>query len=197
MLRLKCNDGLKAYQFYGHQFIRGIFGAEIYQYRVLGVDLLGVATMDSEKSFAMELQVVDDLQKYVCATRDGIDAWLMYCSHLGGVCIQVVVIYGSSSRERRTRIFTIQCPISATLPAIYQAIDVNPIVNIMTKQILREMLNTSLAKAREKVIDFLVAISQAYSKVVDSFIFCYFVFPSLPCCKVFCLSASSLPFLAN
>jgi hypothetical protein len=72
-----------------------------------------------------------------------------------------VVIYGSSNRERRTRIFTIQCPVSTSLPQIYQSLDINPIVNIMTKQILREMLNTSLSRAREKVIDYLVAISQA------------------------------------
>lgn len=144
VLRLKCNEGLKAYQFYGHQFIRG-------------VDLLAMSSLDGDKSFAMELQIVDDLQKYVSASREG------------GVCIQVVVIYGSSSRERRTRIFTIQCPVSSSLPLIYQSLDVNTIVNVMAKQILRDMLSTSLTRAREKVIDFLVAISQAYAKFIAVF----------------------------
>jgi hypothetical protein len=35
------------------------------------VDLLGMATLDSDKSFVMDLQIVDDLQKFVSASRDG------------------------------------------------------------------------------------------------------------------------------
>lgn len=37
------------------------------------------------------------------------------------MCIQATIIYGSSSREKRVRIFTIQCPFSAHLQNIYQA----------------------------------------------------------------------------
>jgi len=139
-LRLRCAEGIKPYKYYGHQFLRG-------------VDLLGLATLDTDKSFTVELQLQEDLQKYGNASIGG------------GVCFQAAIIYGSSSREKRVRIFTIQCPFSAHLQNIYQAADVNAIVNVMAKGGVKDMLSSTFFEARERLIESLIKISTSYSKV--------------------------------
>eukprot|EP01127_Copromyxa_protea_P017572 TRINITY_DN5379_c0_g1_i1.p1 TRINITY_DN5379_c0_g1~~TRINITY_DN5379_c0_g1_i1.p1 ORF type:complete len:804 (-),score=147.88 TRINITY_DN5379_c0_g1_i1:19-2430(-) len=140
VLRVRATKGLTPFQYFGNSFLRG-------------VDLLGIPTMDSDKTITVELNVEEDLSK--CST------WVKG----GGVVIQAALVFTNTQEKRELRILTKRIPISTNLINIFNSADCHVVSSLLAKSAAELTLTQPFKTVQERTLEKVVNLAHAYKKL--------------------------------
>jgi len=100
---------------------------------IRGTDLLALPNIDEDKTFAVEIAHEENaLTGQTC-------------------CLQAALLYTTSTGERRIRVHTIQLPVTPHLNQLYEAADVDAIVNLTGRMSIDAAMNGKLLDGAEKL----------------------------------------------
>eukprot|EP00698_Gefionella_okellyi_P018498 TRINITY_DN5550_c0_g1_i1.p1 TRINITY_DN5550_c0_g1~~TRINITY_DN5550_c0_g1_i1.p1 ORF type:complete len:954 (+),score=203.14 TRINITY_DN5550_c0_g1_i1:57-2864(+) len=137
VLRVRCSKGLRVENYYGHYFRRS-------------TDLLTLANVDSNKTYAIELRMED-------AT---ITAPVIY--------LQAALLYTVPSGVRRIRTHTIAIPVTSNLADMYRYADVEATLNMHAKMAVDKTLAGGPQAAREWLVKRCVETLKNYRSYVST-----------------------------
>ncbi|KAI3984782.1 hypothetical protein MKX01_039399 [Papaver californicum] len=120
VMRIRCGKGVRFTTYHGHFMLRS-------------TDLLALPAVDSDKAFAMQLSLEENL-----LTNQT-------------VYFQVALLYTSSSGERRIRVHTAAAPVVADLGEMYRQADTGAIVSVFSRLAIEKALSYKLEDARHSV----------------------------------------------
>lgn len=113
---------------------RGIRITNFYgNYFVRGTDLLALPNVTSDTTFAFDLAYEEQMLSAQAVT------------------VQAALLYTSSSGERRIRIHTMVLPVTQSLPEVVDSIDIDSLVNLLSKQAVDIAQKTGFDNARQRV----------------------------------------------
>eukprot|EP01105_Mastigella_eilhardi_P002054 TRINITY_DN1246_c3_g1_i1.p1 TRINITY_DN1246_c3_g1~~TRINITY_DN1246_c3_g1_i1.p1 ORF type:complete len:909 (-),score=246.17 TRINITY_DN1246_c3_g1_i1:29-2374(-) len=134
VFRVRCSKGLRVHAHFGHFFIRS-------------TDLLALPTVDTSKSFGIQLSVVETItqpQAY----------------------IQSALLYTTSAGERRIRVFTSSIPVVSTIAALYSAVNEQTLVDIVARMAIEKLSSARLSDTREAIVRKLIDLLTVYRSQV-------------------------------
>lgn len=140
VVRVRVGSGYKVTDFYGN-------------FRLRSTDLLTVPCIDSDKSFALKLDVADEKKPVGSAT----------------LSIQSALLYTTSSGERRIRVHTICVPVTSYTAHIYTAISAPAVTTMLTKTALARVGTAGFQKTREFVKNQITQLIRSYSYTSGGF----------------------------
>jgi protein transport protein SEC24 len=111
---------------------------------VRSADLLALPNVDADKAFAIQLKVSD------IAARTA--------------AVQAALLYTTSAGQRRIRVLTVSLPVVNNLGAMFKHSDLDAVVNVMTKMAIKKSVESSLADAREALVNKCVDILAVYRR---------------------------------
>lgn len=120
VMRIRCGKGVRFTTYHGHFMLRS-------------TDLLALPAVDSDKAFAMQLSLEENL-----LTNQT-------------VYFQVALLYTSSTGERRIRVHTAAAPVVADLGEMYRQADTGAIVSVFSRLAIEKALSYKLEDARHSV----------------------------------------------
>jgi protein transport protein SEC24 len=113
---------------------RGIRITNFYgNYFVRGTDLLALPNATSDTTLALDLAYDESMLTAQAIT------------------VQAALLYTSSNGERRIRIHTIVLPVTNSLPEVVDSVDIDTMVNLLTKQAVDIAQKTGFDNARQRV----------------------------------------------
>jgi protein transport protein SEC24 len=115
---------------------------------VRSTDLLALPNADADKAFALQFKV-SDLTSRTAA-------------------VQAALLYTTTQGQRRIRVLTISLPVVSQLAPIFKSADLDAVVNIMTKMAIKKSVDSSLADAREALVNKCVDILAVYRRAFAS-----------------------------
>eukprot|EP00005_Dracoamoeba_jomungandri_P012792 CAMPEP_0174270286 /NCGR_PEP_ID=MMETSP0439-20130205/43913_1 /TAXON_ID=0 /ORGANISM="Stereomyxa ramosa, Strain Chinc5" /LENGTH=642 /DNA_ID=CAMNT_0015359519 /DNA_START=782 /DNA_END=2707 /DNA_ORIENTATION=- len=131
VMRVRVSKGLKTTNHYGN-------------FNVRSSDLLSLATTDSDKTFAVQLQVTENIST------------LKYAS------IQSALLYTNSHGERRIRVCTVCLPITSSLSNVFKYADQHALVTITSKMAVEKVMKFKLSDARQALLNKCIDILKVY-----------------------------------
>lgn len=134
VMRVRATHGVKVSAHYGNLYIRS-------------TDLMALPTVDSDKAFAVQLQV--DSVKDPLNDRKY-------------VSIQNALLYTTSQGERRIRVATVCLPVTSSLSDLFKFADVDAVVALTSKMAVEKVLMTKLSDARQAVLHKCIDILSVY-----------------------------------
>eukprot|EP01126_Amoeba_proteus_P019255 TRINITY_DN19894_c0_g1_i1.p3 TRINITY_DN19894_c0_g1~~TRINITY_DN19894_c0_g1_i1.p3 ORF type:complete len:365 (+),score=66.64 TRINITY_DN19894_c0_g1_i1:3489-4583(+) len=140
-LHLNCSKGIRPFQFFGHHFIRS-------------VNLIGLPTLDVDKTVTVELRVDDDLNNVSAFTKGG------------GIVIQAVTLFTSPQGQRLVRVLTVRLPVTNNIIQIFNSTDCLVVANLFAKTSVYDLPIVGLKAVEEKILERLTNISLAFRKLV-------------------------------
>lgn len=111
---------------------------------VRSTDLLALPNSDADKAYAVQFKV-SDMSTRVAAVQAGL-------------------LYTTTNGQRRIRVMTISLPVVNALAPIFKTADLDAVVNIMTKMAIKKSVDSSLADAREALVNKCVDILAVYRR---------------------------------
>jgi len=134
VMRVRATLGVKVSAHYGNLHIRS-------------TDLMALPSVDSDKAFAVQLQVE--------STKDPLN-------NRKYVSIQNALLYTTSLGERRIRVATVCLPVTSSLSDLFKHADVDAVVTLMSKMAVEKALVTKLSDARQAVLHKCIDILSVY-----------------------------------
>eukprot|EP00471_Norrisiella_sphaerica_P001122 CAMPEP_0184484744 /NCGR_PEP_ID=MMETSP0113_2-20130426/6423_1 /TAXON_ID=91329 /ORGANISM="Norrisiella sphaerica, Strain BC52" /LENGTH=907 /DNA_ID=CAMNT_0026865863 /DNA_START=116 /DNA_END=2839 /DNA_ORIENTATION=+ len=138
VIRVRVGKGYKVTDFFGN-------------FRLRSTDLLTVPCIDSDKTFALQLDVGE---KGVTTPS---------------LTIQSALLYTTSYGERRIRVHTICAPVTSFTTHIYHSISSSALTLLLMKQAIALVTSSSFDKAREHIRQSVISLLRSYSYTANSY----------------------------
>lgn len=133
VLRVRCSTGVGIKRYYGNQVLRA-------------ADLMGLSTVDCDKSFVAEAEILDKL-------RPGSNAYF-----------QAALLY-TMNGEKRIRVLTISTPVTHDARYIYENLNPGVAINVIGKMSISKVLNSNLVEAKKAIFNIISVILAGYYRV--------------------------------
>ncbi|XP_077589495.1 protein transport protein Sec24B [Stigmatopora nigra] len=133
VMRIRCTKGLSIHTFHGNFFVRS-------------TDLLSLANVNPDSSFAVQMSIDDSLADSSLA------------------CFQAALLYTSSKGKRRIRVHTLCLPVVSQLSDVYAGADVHAITCLLANMAIDRSILSSLSDARDALINAAVDFVSAYRR---------------------------------
>lgn len=138
VVRVRVGKGYRVTDFFGN-------------FRLRSTDLITVPCIDSDKAFALKLDV----------SEKGVDTPV--------VSVQSALLYTTSFGERRIRVQTLCVPVTSFTTHVYQGINSSAVTSLLFKHAITMVTTTSFEKAREFVRKTVTALLRSYSYTSNSY----------------------------
>ncbi|KYQ89636.1 putative transport protein [Tieghemostelium lacteum] len=136
VMRVRNSRGLNTTAYHGNYFLKSS-------------DLLALPTVDSDKTFTLQLGITDNIPGKYAA-------------------LQSALLYTHSCGERRVRVFTVSLPVVQNYHDLFKHADISVVVNLISKMAIDKALSSSLPDAREAIANKCAEILIAYKTTLSS-----------------------------
>ncbi|XP_075904184.1 protein transport protein Sec24A isoform X2 [Nelusetta ayraudi] len=117
---------------------------------VRSTDLLSLANVNPDSAFAVQMSIEDSLADSSLA------------------CFQAALLYTSCKGKRRIRVHTLCLPVVNQLSDVYAGADVQAITCLLANMAIDRSISSSLADAREALVNAVVDLISAYKSNVSN-----------------------------
>lgn len=113
-------------------------------------DLLSLPNVDADKSFAVQFQFEDSSVGE------------------GPFCLQVALLYTTTTGERRIRVHTVAIPVTSSLSDLFLRVDAPATLNIFARQSADGMKDRSLNELKKNLLDKVITALAKYRQVCQT-----------------------------
>ncbi|KAK4704518.1 protein transport protein SEC24, partial [Phenoliferia sp. Uapishka_3] len=136
VMRVRASKGIRMSAFHGNFFVRS-------------TDLLSLAAVPMDQSYAIEIQIEDPLSAPF-------------------VVFQTAVLHTTAFGERRIRVITLALPTTSSISDLYANVDTVALATLLADKAVERSMQAKLEDARDAVINKLVDILGTYKATMTS-----------------------------